>query len=71
MPCLSVAQTTGGSVHDEEWVVVDYDEVEESDEDFTSRMCRERQQERDREEDMLELQMMLWRRWGRPICEGY
>lgn len=64
-------QTTGGSVHEEEWVVVDHDLEEESDEDFTNRMSRERQQEIDREDDMLELQLVLWRRWGRPICEGY
>ncbi|KAF8432044.1 hypothetical protein BGX38DRAFT_1276960 [Terfezia claveryi] len=69
IPLVSQSQATGGTaaVCEEAWVMIaDEEEEEESDEDFARRMARERQQEMQREWDMLELQMMLWQRWGRP-----
>ena len=72
MPSVCESQATGGTtaVREEEWVIT-ADEEEESDEDFTERMARERQQELQREGDMLELQMLLWQRWGRPRYADY
>lgn len=69
MPHVSQSQATGGTaaVCEEAWAMIaDEEEEEESDEDFAWRMARERQQEMQRDVDMLELQMMLWQRWGRP-----
>ena len=73
MASVSESQATGGTttVGGEEWVmgVDESEEPEESDDEFAGRMERQRQQEVQREGDMLELQMMLWQRWGRPRYE--
>jgi len=62
-------RATGGTVSENDWVVVS--DEEESDEDFADRMERERQSEWERENDMLQLQMLLWRRWGHPRSVQY
>ena len=69
MPSVSESQVTGGTTagHGEEWAIVA--DEEESDKDFAERMARGWQQEQQREGDMLELQMMLWQRLGRPRYE--
>lgn len=63
--------TSGSTLDFTDWVLVSNPDEEESDEDFSDRMVRERQQEWERENDMLQLQKLLWRRWGRPRFEEY
>ena len=46
-------------------------ELEESDAEFTERIVRESLQEDEREAEMLDLQMALWRRWGLPRGREY
>jgi len=46
-------------------------ELEESDAEFAERIVRESLQEDEREAEMLDLQMTLWRRWGLPRFEEY
>jgi len=78
MPPVSEFQATGGTAaaYEGDWRILrdeeaEKEEEEESDDEFAGRMARERQQEMQREGDMLELQMMLWQRWGRPRYEEY
>lgn len=46
-------------------------ELEESDAEFAERIVRETLQEDEREAEMLDLQMALWRKWGLPRLEEY